>query len=409
MSYLHLVSPHTQIYHLPAPLELELGGILPQVQVAYRTWGELNRQGDNAVLVCHALTGTADVDDWWAPLLGPGRSLDPSQDFIVCSNILGSCYGTTGPTSLNPETGRPYGANFPAITVRDMVHVQAKLLGGLGIKSLRLVIGGSLGGMQVLEWGVQYPDRVESLAVIAASGRHSPWCIGLSEAQRQAIYTDPRWQGGHYSPDDPPAQGLAVARMIAMSTYRSWASFHQRFGRNLQSSNVSPVGQTHGSTPHPTTHPPIHPPPPTPHSPLPTPYAITHYLHRHGQKLVDRFDANTYITLTHAMDSHEVGGDSGTDTRSESVPERFANRPNADPHQRYPSTLQSIPHPALVVAIDSDILYPPAEQQELADLIPQAELVWLRSPHGHDAFLIDMDTLNCQVATFRQRRVLVNR
>lgn len=168
MSYLHLVSSHTQLYHLPDPLELELGGILPQVQVAYRTWGKLSDRADNAVLVCHALTGTADVDDWWQPLLGPGRTLDPTQDFVVCSNILGSCYGTTGPNSLNPATEQPYAANFPAITVRDMVQVQAKLLEGLGVKSLRLVIGGSLGGMQALEWGLQYGNRVESLAVIAA-------------------------------------------------------------------------------------------------------------------------------------------------------------------------------------------------------------------------------------------------
>ena len=359
MSYLHLVSPHTQLYALPAPLELELGGVLSEIQVAYRTWGELNDRADNAVLVCHALTGNADVDDWWAPLLGAGRALDPTRDFVVCSNILGSCYGTTGPTSLDPEIGKLYGASFPDITVRDMVQVQARLLEGLGVNSVRLAIGGSLGGMQVLEWGLQYGNRVQSLAVIAAPGRHSPWCIGLSEAQRQAIYTDPLWQGGHYSPDHPPAQGLAVARMIAMSTYRSWASFYSRFGRQ--------------STPHLSTSYP--------------PYAITHYLHHHGQKLVDRFDANTYITLTHAMDHHDVG----------------ANHAGENPNQRYQSALKSISHPTLVVAIDSDILYPPAEQQELADLIPQAQLAWLYSPHGHDTFLIDMEALNLQVLEFRHQ------
>ncbi|MBD1874395.1 homoserine O-acetyltransferase [Nodosilinea sp. FACHB-131] len=367
MSYLHLVSPHTQLYHLPDPLELELGGILPQVQVAYRTWGELSDRADNAVLVCHALTGTADVDDWWQPLLGPGRTLDPTQDFVVCSNILGSCYGTTGPTSLDPATGQPYGATFPAITVRDMVHVQAKLLEGLGVKSLRLVIGGSLGGMQSLEWGLQYGDRVGSLAVIAAPGRHSPWCIGLSEAQRQAIYTDPLWQDGHYSPDNPPAQGLAVARMIAMSTYRSWASFHHRFGRN-------PPTQSSPSHSH-------------------TPYAVTQYLHHQGHRLVERFDANTYVALTHAMDRHDVG----------------AVYPGQDADRRYRTALGSIHQPTLVVSIDSDLLYCPAEQQELAELMPQAQLSWLYSPHGHDAFLIDMETLNEQVVAFRQRWALVNR
>lgn len=360
MTYLHLVSPHTQVYHLPEPLELELGGVLPEVQVAYRTWGKLSSGGDNAILVCHALTGHADVDDWWAPLLGAGRTLDPSQDFIVSSNILGSCYGTTGPTSLNPKTSQPYGPTFPAITVRDMVRVQAQLLESLGVQSLRLAIGGSLGGMQVLEWGAQYGDRVQSLAVIAAPGRHSPWCIGLSEAQRQAIYTDARWQDGNYAPDDPPVQGLAVARMIAMSTYRSWASFHHRFGRHSTAASAAP-------------------------------YAVTHYLQHHGQKLVERFDANTYVALTQAMDRHEVGG----------------NHPSVEPGQRYQMALQNIPHPTLVVAINSDILYPPAEQQELAELMPQAQLAWLDSLHGHDAFLIDMENLNNQVLAFRQQWALV--
>lgn len=378
MSYLHLVSPYTQIYRLPAPLELELGSVLPEVQVAYRTWGELSDRADNAVLVCHALTGHADVDDWWKPLLGPGRSLDPTRDFVVCSNILGSCYGTTGPTSLNPETGQPYGAAFPAITVRDMVHAQAKLLEGLGVKSVRLAIGGSLGGMQVLEWGVQYPERVESLAVIAAPGRHSPWCIGLSEAQRQAIYTDPLWQGGHYSPDNPPAQGLAVARMIAMSTYRSWASFYSRFGRQPWPSDDAPQAMSRSNLA----------------SSQPS-YAVTQYLQYQGRKLVDRFDANTYIALTQAMDRHDAG-------------QGYSSQQH-NPDQRYQTALQSIHQPTLVVAINSDLLYPPAEQQELAELIPQAQLSWLYSPHGHDAFLIDMENLNGQVVAFRQQWALVKR
>jgi homoserine O-acetyltransferase len=309
---------------------------------------------------------------------------------VVCSNILGSCYGTTGPTSLDPETGKPYGAAFPAITVRDMVHLQARLLEGLGVNSVRLAIGGSLGGMQVLEWGLQYGDRVQSLAVIAAPGRHSPWCIGLSEAQRQAIYTDPLWQGGHYSSDNPPAQGLAVARMIAMSTYRSWASFHHRFGRqpaSYHSTTPSP-GQTQvaGQTPRPApTHPPIH-------SRLPTPYVVTQYLQHQGHKLVDRFDANTYIALTQAMDRHDAGA---------------CGSQHHNPDQRYQAALQRIHHPTLVVAINSDLLYPPAEQQELAELIPQAQLSWLYSPHGHDAFLIDMEDLNRQVLAFRHRWALV--
>ncbi|HEY9621416.1 MAG TPA: homoserine O-acetyltransferase [Crinalium sp.] len=356
MTYQHLISPHTQFYHLPEPFQLESGQMLLNVQVAYRTWGQLNAAGDNAVLVCHALTGGADLDDWWAPLLGAGRSLDPAQDFIVCSNILGSCYGTTGPISLNPETGKPYGVSFPAITIRDMVHLQAKLLETLGVQSIRLAIGGSLGGMQVLEWALLYPERVQAIAPIAAPGRHSAWCIGLSETQRQAIFADPNWKDGNYTPDQPPSQGLAIARMLAMITYRSWNSFTERFGRQYH-------GDGSGQ----------------PSLPGGQPFAIANYLQYQGEKLVNRFDANSYVILTHAMDSHDVGRD----------------------RAGYEPVLQNLPHLALVVAIDSDVLYPPVEQQELASLMPNAQLAWLNSTHGHDAFLIDMDALNHLVLRFR--------
>jgi len=235
MTYRHLISPPTQIHRHTAPFLLESGASLPEVQVAYRTWGQLNATGDNAVLVCHALTGGTDADDWWDSLFGTGRALDPERDFIVCSNVLGSCYGSIGSTSINPSTGVAYGIDFPAITVRDMVRLQAILLDALAVERLTLAIGGSLGGMQVLEWALLYPERVGAIASIAAAGKHSAWCIGLSEAQRQAIYADPAWQGGRYSPDCPPAAGLSVARMIAMSTYRSWASFEAKFSRQRQS------------------------------------------------------------------------------------------------------------------------------------------------------------------------------
>ncbi len=358
MNYQHFVSPDTAFHTLSTPFSLESGEQLFGVQVAYRTWGSLNAARDNAVLICHAFTGSADADYWWAPLFGSGKALDPDRDFIICSNILGSCYGTTGPTSINPKTGEMYGANFPQITVRDMVHLQARFLeelgvysrSGVGVPSLKLVIGGSLGGMQVLEWAVLYPERVRALAPIAISGRHSAWCIAWSETQRQAIYADPNWNGGHYSDDHPPTQGLAIARMIAMSTYRSWESFEQRFGRQLQQNKAKEQ------------------------------FAISSYLQYQGEKLVERFDANTYVILTHAMDSHDL------------------SRPDRD----YESVLRNIPHPTLVVGITTDVLYPPAEQEELANLIPQAKLFWLNSPHGHDAFLIDMDQLNDFVVKFRQ-------
>lgn len=345
MNYQNLISTETQFYQLPDSFQLESGRVLIGVQVAYRTWGRLNATGDNAVLVCHALTGSADVDVWWQPFLGEGRSLDPQRDFIICSNILGSCYGTTGPAALNPETGVVYGADFPAITIRDMVRLQARLIDALGVRSLQLVVGGSLGGMQVLEWALLYPHMVKAIAVIAASGRHSAWCIGLNEAQRQAIYADPNWQQGNYTDDRKPDQGLAIARMMAMSTYRSWANFSTRFGRQ--------PGQNQ-------------------------PFAIAEYLHYQGKKLVERFDANTYITLTHALDSHDV-------TR---------------PGQSYEAVLQSIHQPTLIVSISSDILYPVIEQEELASLIPNSNLKHLESPHGHDAFLINSNELNSFILSF---------
>jgi len=349
MNYRHFISPETQFYQLPHPFHLESGDVLQEVQVAYRTWGQLNAEGNNGVLVCHALTGWADVETWWQPLLGAKQALDTESDFIICSNILGSCYGTTGPTSINPQTGAAYGPHFPAITIRDMVRLQAALLQALGLRSLRLVIGGSLGGMQVLEWALLYPDKVQAIVVIAAPGRHSAWCIGLSEAQRQAIYADPNWQNGFYTAHQKPEQGLAVARMIAMSTYRSWTSFSARFGRRIQPNQEEQS------------------------------FEIVEYMNYQGRKLVERFDANTYITMAHAMDSHDV------------------SRPNQDYH----SVLSSVQQPTLVVAISSDILYPPVEQEELVRLIPNAELKWLESPHGHDAFLINMEVLNNLVLEFR--------
>jgi homoserine O-acetyltransferase len=316
------------------------------VTVAYRTWGRLGARGDNAVLVCHALTGSADVERWWGALLGPGRALDPDRDFVVCSNVLGSCYGTTGPTSPRPGGPGRWGGDFPAVTVRDMVRLQAALLDALGVRRLRLVLGGSLGGMQVLEWALLFPQRVGAIAPIAVSAHHSAWCIALSEAQRQAIYADPRWLGGAYPPGHEPAAGLAVARQIAMCTYRSRASLEARFSRD--------EGGTGG-------------------------FAVVDWLHHHGRALVDRFDANSYVTLTRAMDTHDVGRGRGG----------------------WREALGTVRVPALVISIDSDVLYPPVEQEELAAALPAGRLVTLSSPHGHDAFLIEGEATNALVAGFR--------
>ena len=330
---------------LEGPVDLECGTFLDRVTVAYRTWGQLSVSGDNAVVVCHALTGSADADLWWGDLIGPGKALDPGRDFIVCSNVLGSCYGTTGPTSPRSDDVTDWGPDFPPISVRDMVQVQRLLLDALGVRRIRLVIGGSLGGMQALEWAVSDP-RVASTVTIAATARHSAWCIAQSEAQRAAIAADPRWCGGRYRPENPPASGLAAARMMAMCSYRTPASFEDRFGRAAQ-----PNGDFH----------------------------ISDWLHHHGGALVDRFDANSYVTLTRAMDRHDVGRGRGGVERA----------------------LESISFPVLVVSVDSDGLYPPTEQQELARLIPGAELHTLHSPHGHDGFLIEVEDLEARVRCFR--------
>ncbi len=344
------VSPETRTLELPGPFELELGGTLPSVTVGYRTWGKLDRDGGNAVVICHALTGSADADLWWTHMFGPGRALDPARDFILCSNILGSCYGTTGPTSIDPSTGAPWFGTFPAVTVRDMVRVQRALAEALGVRRVRVAIGGSLGGMQVLEWALLYPDLVESVVTIASTARHSAWCIGLSEAQRQAIYADPRWKGGRYDGDDPPDAGLAAARMMAMLSYRSQPSFEERFGRRPQTEDL---------------------------------FAVESYLRYQGLQLVGRFDAATYVTLTRAMDTHDVARGRGD----------------------FDEVLRALRQPTLVVSIDSDVLYWPWEQREVAALAPNARLAVMDSPHGHDAFLIDVDRLSDMVADFRGRPV----
>ncbi len=332
-----------------AQVALESGATLSDVPVAYRTWGHLNPAGDNAVVVCHALTGNCNVEAWWPKLIGPGRALDPDRDFVVCANALASPYGTASPLTLDPATGRPYGARFPVPTVRDTVALHRALLERLGVTGVAFAIGGSMGGMQVLEWA-RYDELVRGLVPIAVGGRHSAWCIAFSEAQRQAIYADPAWRGGHYEPGAGPAAGLAVARMIAMISYRSFASFDARFGRQAGEADDGPE------------------------------YAVESYLRYQGAKLVERFDANCYVRLTQTMDTHDVARGRGD----------------------YEAALAAIRQPALVVGIDTDVLYPLAEQKELAAGMPRARLAVLESLHGHDGFLIDCDALNDLVAEWRR-------
>ncbi len=328
---------------------LECGETLEEVPVAYRTWGRLSAAGDNAVVVCHALTGNADIELWWPGLLGPGRALDTDRDFIVCANMLGSPYGSASPLTVNRATGAPYGADFPIPTIRDTVALHRLLLERLGVRRVQFAVGGSMGGMQALEWVFQ-GDYVRGVVPIACGGRHSAWCIGWSEAQRQAIFSDPGWCGGRYEPGDGPARGLAVARMIAMISYRSFASFASRFGREV----VDDAGVSR--------------------------FAVETYLQHQGAKLVERFDANCYVRLTQSMDAHDVARGRGD----------------------YFDTLAAIRQPALVIGIDTDVLYPLDEQRELANHIPRARLAVLESKHGHDAFLIEEDAVNTFITEWRQ-------
>jgi homoserine O-acetyltransferase len=342
------VSETTCYLHLDAPFELECGARLPEVVIAYQTWGDIRHADERAILVCHALTGSADVDAWWPGLIGTRGAFDPERDFVICSNILGACYGTTGPASLKPAGRERYRADFPAVSVRDMVRLQCRLLDHLGIRKVELVTGPSLGGMQALEWAAMYPERVGSVVPIGVGARHSAWCIAISESQRAALRADPQWLGGYYSDDAPPVAGLAAARMMAVCTYRSWQSFDEKFGREKRADGL---------------------------------FEVQSYLRHQGSKINGRFDANTYMTLTHAMHTHDLGRGRGG----------------------HRSALRRIAQPAMVVSVSSDALYPPAEQRELAELLPNASYEVLDSLHGHDGFLLETEQLSRMISRFRDR------
>jgi homoserine O-acetyltransferase len=314
---------------------LEGGGTLTDVTVEVRSWG---KHRPNAVLACHALTGDANADEWWSGLFGAGKVFDPARSFIVAMNVIGGCAGTTGPTSIKPDGPQHYGASFPDVTIRDMVDIQKAVLDSLGVKELDLVIGGSMGGMQVLEWAIKYPDMVDRIVPIAVGSAQSAWAIGFSESQRSAILSDPGFQDGNYPLDEQPRAGLGTARMIAMTSYRSPASFDARFGRKLDGDDFEVQG----------------------------------YLRHQGTKLVDRFDANSYLRLIDAMDSHDVGRGRGP---IEGILHRIDAR-------------------GLVVGISTDMLYPVAEVRSLAANLPRCRFAVLDSIHGHDGFLVDVDALN---------------
>jgi homoserine O-acetyltransferase/O-succinyltransferase len=347
-----------QKYFIDEPFYFESGKSIPSVSVAYETYGELNADGTNAVIICHALTGDAHASNynnpggragWWDGVIGKGKAFDPEKYFIVCSNFIGGCYGTSGPASINTSTNKPYRLDFPQMTVRDMVKLQYKLAEHLGIKKIKTIAGGSLGGMQALEWALLYPDIVESIIPIGTSAQHSAWAIGLNEIQRKAITDDPVWNGGNYL--SQPVNGLSTARMLAMMSYRSEINFANKFGRNIKSEGNN--------------------------SEKPF-FEVESYLHYQGKKLVGRFDANTYIYITRAMDLHDV----------------------TLKHGPISKTLGVIKAKTLCVGIDTDVLYPAYEQKEIAKNIPGAEYFEIKSPYGHDAFLIEFNQLNEAIKSF---------
>ena len=325
-----------------AAFDTEAGVRLPRIGMSWRSWGQLSPAADNVVVVCHALTGSSDLDAWWPELIGPGRALDPARDFILCVDALGSCHGSTGPGSLAPD-GKPWARRFPRLTVRDLVRAQQLVLDHLRVRGIALVLGGSLGGMQALEWAL-LDARVRAAVVVAAPARHGAWAIGWSAAQRLALAADPAWATRPFEAH----AGLAAARAIAMLSYRAPDGLVQRFGRR--------GGER-------------------------TPFAVHDWLAHHGDALVRRFEPPSYELLLDAMDAHDVGVGRGGVARA----------------------LASLQIPLLAIAIDSDQLYPAAELAALAAGAPRGELEQLRSPHGHDAFLVDQRVVESIVRGFRER------
>lgn len=351
-------------------LALDNGTVTSGIVVAYETWGQLNADASNAILLCHAWTGDSHASGraedghlapgWWETAVGPGLAIDTYQWFVVCANVLGGCQGSTGPASAHPDDGQPYGSRFPVITIRDMVRVQARLADHLGVAVWHSVIGGSMGGMQVLEWAVTFPERVRSVVPIATCVQASAQQIAWGSIGRRAIINDPKWRGGDYydaAPGDGPHEGLSTARMVAQVTFRSDNVFTDRFGREM-------TGGTSTS------------------KSLDGKFEVERYLEYHGDKLVSRFDANSYMTIGKAMDLHDIARGRNT----------------------LDSAVARIKSPVLTMGIWSDFLYPVYQQLQIRDMVAangvRAEYVQVDSPHGHDAFLIELDQVGPAIRHF---------
>lgn len=354
------------------PMPLESGATLGPITLAYETYGRLNEDRSNAILITHALSGSAHAagfhssdeakPGWWDECIGPGKAFDTDKYFVICSNVLGSCYGSTGPSSVNPATGQPYGLTFPVVTIGDMVNAQVRLIDHLGIERLLCVAGGSMGGMQVLEWAAHHADRLRAAIPLATTPFHSPMLIAFSEVGRQAIYADPAWHNGdYYQQGTKPDAGLALARMIGHITYLSEESMHQKFGRRLQS--LEQYGYE-----------------------FDTEFEIESYLKYNGNNFTRRFDANSYLYVTKAMDYFDLSRPTGSLAAAFSQAE----------HVKF-----------LVVSFTSDWLYPSYHSKRLVSALTAvgADITYLdiQSSWGHDAFLLEVETMEGLIASFLER------
>ena len=337
---------NVQHFAVPQPIALECGRTLHNVSIAYHTYGSLNATKDNVVWVCHAFTANSDVTDWWPDMVGEGLLLDTSRYFVVCANILGSCYGTTGPMSLNPQTNRPYCLDFPEITVRDMIAAHRRLQQHLGIRKINTIVGGSIGAMQALEWAVSEPDLFDNLVFSAAGAKTTPWVIAVNEAQRMAIEADPtffknRAKGGE--------EGMKAARAMALLSYRNY--------------------NTYNATQQESTHEKI------------SDFRASSYQRYQGQKLVNRFDAYAYYRLSQAMDSFDVGRSRGS----------------------VEDALSRVKARSIIIGISSDILFPTGEQKWVTQHIPGAVYAEIESQFGHDGFLIENKKLTKVIGDFLRK------
>ncbi|MDD1720059.1 MAG: homoserine O-acetyltransferase, partial [Methanoregulaceae archaeon] len=349
----------TFFHELNEPFPLESGAHLPDVRIAYETYGKLNRRKNNAILVCHALSGDAHAagihadsrkPGWWDAVIGPGKAFDTDRYYVICSNILGGCMGSTGPSSVNPETGKPYGTAFPVITIGDMVSAQKRLVEALGITQLFAVAGGSMGGMQALQWCVAYPGMVKKAVVIATTAYSTPQQIAFNEVGRKAITSDPDWNNGDYYDRKVPSRGLALARMVGHITYLSDESMHNKFGRRLQ--DKASIGYEFS-----------------------TEFQVESYLHHQGDTFTKRFDANSYLYITKAIDYFDLARDGSLANGFSGVQASFQ-----------------------VISVSSDWLYPPYQSQEIVSALAanncEVQYCEIRSNYGHDAFLLEGGQLN---------------